>query len=246
MNNDLPNECSIIIPAYNEADFIKDTITHVQSALKACGVQGEIIVVDNDSKDDTAKIAQALGARVIHEPMRQIARARNTGAKHSTTDQLIFIDADTHLNPVLFKRTMECFAEGNSVGGGTLLELDGGGESAIKFTKMWNRFSQRFKLAAGCYMFCQKWAFEEVGGFNEKVYASEEIWFMKRLRKCGRSRGLDLIIITDAPIVTSARKLEWFSPSTMIFQLSLFFFFPFLCRYKTFCFMWYPRPKATK
>ena len=238
------NECSIIIPAYNEADFIGETISCIKSALETCGIKGEIIVVDNDSEDHTAKIAQGLGVIVVQESMRQIARARNTGARQAKTKQLIFIDADTHLNAKLLQQTMECFAAGKSVGGGTLLQLDGGGTSAQKFTDMWNRFSLRFKLAAGCYMFCQKWAFEQVGGFNENVYASEEIWFMKRLRRCGRAKGLELTIIDDAPIFTSARKLEWFSPAMMMFQLSLFFFFPFLCRYKACCFMWYRRPTA--
>jgi glycosyltransferase involved in cell wall biosynthesis len=235
---------SFIIPAYNEEEFIARTIESLKMAMKACGAEGEIIVVDNDSDDATAEMAASHGAKVVKESMRQIARARNCGAEHAQGDHLIFIDADTELNPELFKRTLECMADPNIVGGGTTLQLDQGSPSAQKFTGMWNSFSKRFKLAAGCYIFCERQAFEELKGFNEKVFASEEIWFMKRLRKLAQRRGGELCIIDDAPITTSARKLEWFSPTSMMIQLMLFFFFPFLCRYRMFCFMWYRRPQS--
>jgi hypothetical protein len=46
------------------------------------------------------------------------------------------------------------------------------------------------------------------GGFNERVFASEEIWFSRGLRKWGRRKGLEFTIIAEPPIVTSARKMQ--------------------------------------
>ena len=57
--------------------------------------------------------------------------------------------------------------------------------------------------------------FEAVGGFSEAVYASEEIWFSRQLKRWGRERGLAFEVLDVDPVVTSARKLEWFSPLRM-------------------------------
>ena len=56
----------------------------------------ELIVCDNNSTDRTAEIARNAGARVVFEPVNQIARARNRGAAAATGDWLIFVDADSH------------------------------------------------------------------------------------------------------------------------------------------------------
>ena len=54
----------------------------------------ELIVVDNGSRDRTAAIALAAGARVIGEPRRGRARARNTGVAAATAPAIAFTDAD--------------------------------------------------------------------------------------------------------------------------------------------------------
>jgi glycosyltransferase involved in cell wall biosynthesis len=234
--------CSVIIPAYNEEDFISKTLTNVKLAFEYCEIEGEIIVVDNNSDDSTASLAKSRGAIVLHEPIQQIARARNTGAKQASSNLLVFLDADTTLSGELLKCTLDAMAENRYVGGGVLLKLADMEESQQKFVGMWNRFSLKMKLAAGCYIFCLKSSFELVGGFNEKIYASEEIWFVKRLKKASKKQGLDFKIIEEQRIETSARKLDWFSPQMLIFQIMLFAFFPFLCRFKVFCFLWYKRP----
>ena len=57
---------------------------------------------DNNSKDRTAEIARAAGARVVFEPVNQIARARNAGAAAATGIWLVFVDADSHPSAALF------------------------------------------------------------------------------------------------------------------------------------------------
>ena len=77
--------CSFVIPSYNEENFLPRTIDALTGAIrKANGIKKwEIIVVDNNSTDKTASVAQQKGAVVVHEPIRQIAKARNTGANHA-------------------------------------------------------------------------------------------------------------------------------------------------------------------
>ena len=62
-------DLSIIIPAFNEEFYLPITLQHLKSALSECQVvkDYEIIVVNNDSTDDTAIVAQEMGSKVVFE-----------------------------------------------------------------------------------------------------------------------------------------------------------------------------------
>ncbi len=81
----------IIIPARNEAE----ALGHVLAEIPRGWVQ-ELIVVDNGSTDRTAAVAQAGGARVVHEPTPGYGRACQTGlaALSTSTQVIVFLDAD--------------------------------------------------------------------------------------------------------------------------------------------------------
>jgi glycosyltransferase involved in cell wall biosynthesis len=115
---------SVIIPAYNEESFLPETLVSLKSAMADIQQQGEIIIVDNDSTDSTADIAKKNGTRIVFEPFRQIARARNTGAKAAKSAFLVFLDADTLLPSPLLKQAITLLESGTSCGGGTLLSFD--------------------------------------------------------------------------------------------------------------------------
>lgn len=88
---------SVLIPAFNEEKRIGTCIRSVHAALSANArpeLQTEIIVADNNSKDATPQIARQEGAHVVFEPVNQISRARNPGARAATGDWLLFLDAD--------------------------------------------------------------------------------------------------------------------------------------------------------
>ncbi len=84
---------SFIIPALNEEALIGKTI----KSIKRQEGSFEIIVVDNGSKDKTAKVAKDLGCRVVKEKEKGISPARNRGAKEARGEYLCFIDADGEL-----------------------------------------------------------------------------------------------------------------------------------------------------
>jgi hypothetical protein len=58
------------------------------------------------------------------------------------------------------------------------------------------------KLAAGCFIFCRRNAFERVGGFSEEIYASEEVWLSRALAREGR------FVILRESVTTSGRKVR--------------------------------------
>src|SRR5262245_58504290 len=102
---------SVIIPAYNEEKLLPGCLAHVRAALAANAAAdwaSEVIVADNNSTDRTAELARAAGARVVFEPVNQISRARNAGARVASGDLFLFVDADSTLHPATVADLLRC------------------------------------------------------------------------------------------------------------------------------------------
>jgi glycosyltransferase involved in cell wall biosynthesis len=235
---------SVIIPAYNEGKWLPDTLNFLKRSMEAVEANGEIIVVDNNSTDNTAQIAKKNGARVIYEPVNQISRARNAGAKIAKGQYLIFLDADTILPPDLLQTALFNLSTGMCCGGGVVVATDKTLRPfAQKFVDFWNWLSIKFGIAAGCFIYCLREGFEGAGGFSELVYAGEEIFFSHSLKSWGRKIGLDFRIILTPSVITSIRKIEWFTIYQMTVRILFILVFPFAIHFRIFCSPWYYRPK---
>lgn len=89
---------SFVIPAHNEAGGIGSCIRSVLREIGSSGCEAEVIVVDNASTDDTAKVASSFpGVTVVHEPVKGTSMARQRGLKQSSGEIVACIDADTEL-----------------------------------------------------------------------------------------------------------------------------------------------------
>jgi glycosyltransferase involved in cell wall biosynthesis len=101
----------IIIPAYNEEDSIAKVINDIDKALVR-----EIVVVDNGSSDQTAKIAGQAGATVLSEYKKGYGSACLRGIEHIssklvTPDIVVFIDADFSDHPQEMNQLITPIAE---------------------------------------------------------------------------------------------------------------------------------------
>ena len=184
---------SLIIPAWNEEEFLPDTLTAVQAAMSELASRsvhhGKVIVVDNNSDDATAEVARAHGATVVFEAVNQIARARNRGASVAEGDALIFLDADSQCSSLLLEHVLDLLSADTTVGGGSTIAPDRPvSGSALRGLNFWNKIALTAGLAAGCFVYCRKDAFDEVGGFNVKVYAGEEIYLSRALKLWGKRK----------------------------------------------------------
>lgn len=78
---------SIVIPSFNQQDFLGEAI---ESALD----QGEVIVVDDGSTNDSLSLARKYPVRVISQVNKGLASARNTGIMNAKGDYILFLDSD--------------------------------------------------------------------------------------------------------------------------------------------------------
>ncbi|MFQ5596688.1 MAG: glycosyltransferase [Nitrospiria bacterium] len=231
---------SVIIPAYNEAEWLPKSIAALKHAMDTLSIPGEMIVVDNNSTDQTADVARRYGARVVFEAKNQISRARNAGAGVARGLYFIFLDADTLISSELLKKVLDDLESAACCGGGALIRFDRTcGPFARLILWFWTAVSKQGRLAAGSFIYCLRDAFGDIGGFSEAVYAGEEIFFSQALKRWGKKRGKPFRLITDYPVITSARKLS--HPFKVVLATVLCVFFPFSIYFKSLCGYWYKR-----
>jgi glycosyltransferase involved in cell wall biosynthesis len=199
---------SFIVPAYNEELELPATIAAIRDAAQ--DRQHEIIVVDDGSSDATARVARKGGAQVVSINRRQIAAARNAGARLACGDVLFFVDADTHINREHTVGALDSLGDGYA-GGSARVIVDG-------TIPLWGRvFLKTFcalyftaNLGAGAFLFTTRENFERIGGFNEELFVGEEVYFSLAVRKLGRFK------ILRQPIITSGRKLRMYSAGKIL------------------------------
>jgi glycosyltransferase involved in cell wall biosynthesis len=85
---------SVVIPCLNEAENIEECVTAALQALRQMGVPGEVVVADNDSEDDSARLAEQAGARVVVECRRGYGSAYLAGFAASSGRYIVMADAD--------------------------------------------------------------------------------------------------------------------------------------------------------
>lgn len=193
---------SFVIPAHDEELLIGAAICAIRTAADSTALPYEIIVVDDGSVDRTADVARESGARVVSVNARQIAAARNAGAKTATGDTVVFVDADTLVNAPVVRAMLEARQAG-AIGGGAVISFD---QPLPRYARVWAAtftwLMRRFRLAAGCFVFVARDVFDAVGGFDETYFAAEEIVLSRTLNCRGK------FVILTQPVVTSARKVR--------------------------------------
>ncbi|HXF71907.1 MAG TPA: glycosyltransferase family 2 protein [Actinomycetota bacterium] len=87
-------DVSVVMPCLNEAATLERCIRAAQRGLAATGVRGEVIVADNGSTDGSVEIAERLGARVVHAPVRGYGAALLAGIRAARGGFVVMGDAD--------------------------------------------------------------------------------------------------------------------------------------------------------
>ncbi len=195
---------SVVIPALNEEKYIERT-------LKSISEQNpyEIIVVDNGSTDKTAEIASKY-AKVIKEPEKGVAKARDTGWRIAKGDIIAFTDADTVVGKNWINE-IENSLKGDAVAVyGPVYLLDGN-----IFENFLAKYGFTLFLLINHYLISphfsgqnfavKRRALESIDGFNTKLKTAEDVDLSRRLHKKFKNK---IIFNKNLKVYTSARRLK--------------------------------------
>ena len=93
-NNDNKILVSVVMPCLNEEETLGICIQKAQKTMKELDIQGEVVVADNGSTDASVEIAEGLGARVVHQPLRGYGAAYLAGLAAAEGQYIIMGDSD--------------------------------------------------------------------------------------------------------------------------------------------------------
>jgi hypothetical protein len=201
---------SVVIPAHSAAATVARAILSVQAQTPA---PDEILLVDDASEDDTAAIAERLGATTIRLTVRQgAAAARNAGVDAATGDVIAFQDADDEWLPDKLARQLPLLENAAFVACGARLFAEDGtdlgplydGQIPDEGTESWRGLLARNTIATPCVLVWRS-AFDAVGGFDPALPVAEDQDLWLRLARHGRLRYLDapLVRVHRTPISVS-------------------------------------------
>lgn len=193
---------SVIIPAYNEVDFIYNC---VKSVLKQDFPKDnfEVIVVDNNSSDKTQEIVKNNFPEVIviEEKRQGVNFARITGINSSRGKYIVFIDADCCAPVNWLKNIAVSFDDQEIVAVG----------GPILFTpkNLWISFCEKinntsfsyFKRLWGANMSFKKQSYYSFGGIPEDINLNEDYYLSKQFKKIG-----EVICLNNNPVFSSSRR----------------------------------------
>ncbi len=200
-NPHLP-KISVVIPAYNEEQFIPDTLKSLKNQTHK---PLEIIVVDNKSSDKTAQVAQKLGARVIFEPTMGISWARQKGFMAAHGEIIATTDADTQLPKNWLETIAKKFTEDENLVFYSGIFLYRNGSFLLRTIAPIYLFLFMFPFScySGANLAVRRLVFIKSGGFNTGINVSEDTNLGRKLKKYGKVR-LDPFFFVS----TSARRYQ--------------------------------------
>lgn len=191
---------SVIVPAHNEEAYLGATLDALnRQDYGNC----EIVVVANGCSDRTADVAREKCSRLVTLDEKGLGISRNLGGQLAAGDLLVFLDADTILEPRALRTIAEQFTERDA--GGTLKGQPDSNRFAYRVIYGLKNFMHRYVVRNGSsgVIICWKKHFDSVGGFNECLELRENSELIRRLKRFGGYRYIDA-----TAAVTSMRRYD--------------------------------------
>ena len=187
---------SIIVPVFNEEEFIEGCINSLERAIK--GKNAELIFIDGGSTDKTTQICRELGKQVYDSPLKGRASQMNFGAEKSSGDVLYFLHADSE-PPISLVEDIQKSIDQGYIAGCYRLAFNPE-HSLLKLYAWFTRFDVDLFRFGDQSLFVKKEVFENVKGFDEDLKVMEDQKIISDVKKYGKFK------IMDDCVVTSSRK----------------------------------------
>jgi len=185
-------DVSLVVTCHNHGRFLAEALA---SALAQTHAFKEIIVVDDGSTDDTAAVAAGFSqVKYLHQDRRGLGAARNSGMRQSSSEFLVFLDADDRLHPNAVEAGLRCLQANPTakfVYGAHRYLRHPGGESSPAPLKDCGADAYLALLRDNCVamhatVMYRREALLAVGGFNEELAACEDYDLYLRIARDGR------------------------------------------------------------
>jgi glycosyltransferase involved in cell wall biosynthesis len=205
---------SIIVPAYNEQDYLLACLEHLLAEVRRCPdpSEVEILVVDNASIDATAEVARRVpGVRVIHEPNKGLTKARQAGLEAAAGELIGYVDADTRMPPGWIARVLRTFERHPHVVcvSGPYIYYDAKHWQRAMVRLYWILLASpaywmtRYMVVGGNFA-ARRSALEQIGGFDTEIaFYGEDTNIARRLHAAGKVK-----FSLRLPMRTSSRRLQ--------------------------------------
>ncbi len=188
---------SIIIPVYNEASVIEDTLEYLKKHIR----DSELILVDGGSEDDTRKIIATIpGITFLRSEQSGRAVQMNVGASKAKGGLLFFLHADTLPPPDFEEQIKNTLASEKVVAGSFYTRFTPKGWN-YELLSLLTSVKWRMLTFGDQGLFVKKEVFEQAGGFPA-IPIMEDVEIQKRLKRYGRFKKLSV------PVLTSGRRFE--------------------------------------
>jgi hypothetical protein len=191
---------SVIIPAHNEERYLRQTL---ESLRHQNYDWFEVIVVANGCTDSTAEVAKGRCNRLVTLSQKSLGVARNLGARLAKGELLLFLDADTVLDPITLREIAQEFSKNHSAG--TIRGRPDTERFKYRLVYGLKNLVHRFSLHRGSsgVILCWKMHFMHVGGFDEGLEVRENSELMRRLARFGKYKYIHSVSAT-----TSMRRYD--------------------------------------
>lgn len=189
---------SVIIPAYNESEHIVGLVEYLKCKME--DGEGEIIVSDGGSLDNTMALAAGAGAIAVSSPVKGRAGQMNHAVSLARGDVYYFVHADTRPPQSFAQDIREAIAQGYDCGS-YRFRFDRN-KGMLRLNSFFTRFNYLFFRGGDQSIFVTKDLWQKVGPYKEKMLIMEDYDFLARIWKAGRFR----LIPKDT--IVSARKYD--------------------------------------
>jgi len=203
---------SIVIPTLNEEKYIGGLLESISNQTFQ---NFEVIVVDSPKTTDSTKsIAESFRSKIkdlhiISSPEGGISFQRNYGAHKAEHNYVLFLDADTLIEPVFLEK-INVFLENNEVDIITCWNIPitkKRGDKMIMwlFNRIYMEGSKRISpVAVGTFIGVNRSAFIEAGSFSTEVTLAEDFELVLRMHK----KGYKYALLRDPVIYFSVRRID--------------------------------------